>query len=103
MIKKNNLTKIIFTATLALMVFIPVFSNAQGGSTGGSGSNTGVVYECNNAKPGDCTYGDLIKAVVKAVNWMIIFTLEFSVVVIAYAGFNYMISGDNPGKRTEAN
>jgi hypothetical protein len=61
----------------------------------------GIVYECN--PPGDCTYGDLIAAVKRAIDWMIIFTLEFSVVIIAYAGFNYMISGDNPGKRAEAN
>ncbi len=78
-----------------LLFLIPAFSGAQGG----------IVYECNhpNKPVGECDFNDLILAVKKVVNWLIVFTLEFSVVIIAYAGFNYMVSGDNPGKRTEAN
>jgi hypothetical protein len=93
MLKRESYKIILLTNILLLSLFFltPLLVAAQGG----------IVYECN--PPGDCTYGDLIAAVKRAIDWMIIFTLEFSVVIIAYAGFNYMISGDNPGKRAEAN
>lgn len=90
---------------------MPLFAKAQatGGGAGASTPNTGITYECQRPGPGgrtiygDCGYGDLIEAVKRVIDWVIVFTLGFSVVVIAYAGFNYMISGDNPGKRAEAN
>lgn len=72
-------------------------SPAQGGSSG-----TGIVYECTATHPGDCTFDDLIKATIKLTNWVTVFTLQFSVVVIAWAGFNFMVSGDNASKRTQA-
>ncbi len=71
--------------------------------------NTGITYECvetNQAGDkvyGNCGYNDLIAAIKKVVKWGTIFALEFSVVVIAYAGFKYMTSAGNPGKIAEAN
>src|SRR4051812_10662718 len=61
---------------------------------------TGITYECVK---GECTWDDLIAAIQKILNWGTIFTLEFSVVVIAVAGGRYMISGSNPGERAKAN
>jgi hypothetical protein len=104
---KKIFTKFLFLSQI-IAVFVlfasPVFIHAQGASTPG----TGITYECQRQVNGvtvygDCGYGDLIAAVKRVIDWMIIFTLEFSVVVIAYAGFNYLISGDNPSKRAEAN
>lgn len=66
-------------------------------------SNTGIVYNCTSSTPGDCTWDDLINAVRFLINWATIFAIQFSVVVIAYAGFKYMLSGDNQGERTKAN
>ncbi len=94
---KNILSKTSLSIQIIALLFslvLPVLAYAQG---------TGVVYECTSGRPGECNYTELIAAVVRVINWLIIFTLQFSVVVIVYAGFNYMISGDNPGKRAEAN
>ncbi len=67
-------------------------------------ANTGITYECvSGTVYGNCTFIDLVKATKKVIDWAIIFTLQFSVVVIVWAGFNYMISGDNASKRAEAN
>lgn len=66
----------------------------------GKKNNTGITYECKN---GDCDFNDLIKATQRVVKFGVQFALSFSVVVIAYAGYLYMISGANPTKRGEAN
>lgn len=122
---KNILKKHIPVLFLSFMILLPVFSFAQSGNpiptpagvdiTGGGGK-TGITYECRrdnpNANPndnntkyiyGDCGYDDLIRAVQKFFDVVIPLALGFSVVVIAWVGFNYMISGTNPGKRKEAN
>lgn len=61
---------------------------------------TGITYYCLD---GNCNFEDLLEAVKRVVDFAVGFTLFFSVVVIAYAGFKYMTSGDNASKRTEAN
>ncbi len=68
-----------------------------------SKADTGIVYECDHGTDGECNFNDLIEAVRKVINWGTIFALQFSVVVIAWAGFRYMKSGDNAGERTKAN
>ncbi len=84
------------------MIFVlflsPLFVSAQT-------KGTGIVYVCNQgqANEGDCTFNDLLAAVRKVINQGTIIALGFSVVVIAYAGYRYMISGSNPGERTKAN
>ncbi len=74
----------------------PNFSNAKT-------SVSGIISECANAKAGECTFADLISAVQVVVNWGIAFAIGFSVIVIAYSGFDYMRYADNPGKRSAAN
>lgn len=65
---------------------------------------TGITYECGDGiTAGNCSFDDLVAAVKKALDFGIKFALSFSVVVIAYAGYRYMISGDNPGERKKAN
>jgi hypothetical protein len=67
----------------------------------------GITTVCTNGpggtSNGECTFGDLWAAVQNVVNWATGFALSFSVVVIAWAGYNYLISGDNPSKRRDAN
>jgi hypothetical protein len=63
---------------------------------------TGIVSECDNGAAGECTFNDLISAVQTVVNWGTTFAIAFSVVVIAYSGFEYMRYADNPGKRSAA-
>ncbi len=91
-----------------LLILSPVFALAQSGSTNTntgttntSGTDTGIAYECS--PPGECTFNDLLEAIKRVTKWGSLFALGFSVIVIAWAGFNYMISGSNPGKRSEAN
>ena len=100
------MTKAIKNTSFALQVllfcfllFLPLFVFGQ------SSPSTGIVYECVTAGGtyGNCSFNDLILATERVIRWAVIFTLQFSVVVIAYAGYLYMISGANPGKRKEAN
>ena len=84
-------------AVLLAVCLLPVFTRAAQDTTAG---NTGITYQCQN---GECDFNDLILATKKVVDFGTTFALEFSVVVLAYAGFKYMQSGDKPAERTEAN
>ncbi|KND47768.1 MAG: hypothetical protein AB201_02440 [Parcubacteria bacterium C7867-006] len=101
---------------IALFISLPVFSYSQvmvppGGSTDttGGGQSTGITYECSRPGPngttiyGDCGFNDLIYAVKKFFGIAIPLALAFTVVIIAYVGFEYMTSGGNPGARARAN
>lgn len=115
-----NIKRQIFSLFLLTFMLLPFFSFAavvgtptQNDPTGvvdttGGGKGTGLTYECSRVVGGitiygDCGYDDLIRAIKKFFGVAIPLALGFSVVVIAYAGYNYMISGSSPGKRTEAN
>lgn len=82
---------------LFLIIIFPIFLNAQ------SNISDGIVYECRGGRPGECTFQDLVNAVNRVINIATTYAVAFSVVVIAYAGFRYMRSGDNPSERTKAN
>jgi len=100
-----------FLAVLFLLV-MPLFVDAENPSAATKAKQTGITYECgDNPLPGqsgtptagNCDFYDLIAATNKVVKFGTTLAVSLSVVVLAWAGFNYMISGDNPGKRTEAN
>lgn len=101
--KVKNIT-VFFLGLLFLSFFsFPIKSFAAPSDKTKAGV-TGITYECGDEKTaGECDFNDLLKAVEHALNYLVTLTLSFSVVVIAYAGYLYMISGDNPGKRKEAN
>lgn len=95
------ITKIISKFYIFVTVFLfvlPIFVYADPAPTPEGG--IGITYEC---KDGDCTFDDLIAATRKFTNFGASFALMFSVVVIAYAGAKYMISGANAKERGEAN
>lgn len=106
--QRQNIKKISgFIPLLFLLVFFaPTFIYAQNRNTGTAPANTGITYDCANensgAKPGECTFADLVKATQKFINYASLFAIAFSVVVIAYVGGEYMIYSDNPGKRATA-
>ncbi len=87
----------IFASSLGIIVlslfFIPVFVSAAE-----EAGTRGIVYSC----AGECTFYDLVAATQKVLKWGTVFALGFSVVVIAWVGFNYMLYSDNPGKRKAA-
>jgi hypothetical protein len=109
----KGLNKIKFL--LALLFLVPAFAFAQPNTqtpgvivnspspTPTGGTMSGIAYECNRGFPGDCTFDDLIIATQRILKWFTEFALGFSIVIFAYGGFLYMQSGDNPGKRKEAN
>src|SRR3989344_8657377 len=90
------------TFFLLAFAFLPIFTyGVEAPNTTGKG--TGITYECVDSKglPGNCDFNDLIAATKKAVNYVVPIALSFTVVVIAWAGFLYMKSGDNPSERTK--
>ena len=80
-----------------LFLLFPLFVFSQG-------VTNGITYECvSGGVYGNCDINDLILAIQNLVNKIVPLVLGFTVVIIAYAGFKYMISGDNPGERAAAN
>ncbi len=99
---------------LAISLFVlPLFVFAQPINPGTLSpateeSGTGITYSCVQAGAGlggtdlygNCNFNNLIAAVSKFFKVAIPMALAFSVVIIAYAGFLYMTSGDNASKRS---
>jgi preprotein translocase subunit YajC len=99
--KISSFIAIVFLFTiLSVPAFVYTAPSPATSSTGSEG--TGITYECGEGlTAGECTFDDLIKAVKRVVDFMVVITLSLSVVVIAYAGFRYMMYSDNAGKRAE--
>lgn len=91
--KKIYFSHIALFLFLALVLFLPLILQAQ---------ISGFVYECNSGRAGECTFDDLIRAVNNIVNQGTVLAIGFSVVVIAWAGIRYVVSGGNPSERTKA-
>ncbi len=102
--KEIFLIQIIFSFFVFLVPFMALADTpeAPGGAVDVQPAG-GIVYVCTSGAPGDCRFEDLITAVKKVLNWGTIFALQFSVVVIAWAGFTYMTAGDSAGGRAKAN
>ena len=100
--------KLIGTFFLIVLLAVPFFAYSAE-SDASKNEETGITYECASVGPdgkeiiGNCDFQDLLNAVKKVMDYAVGFTLFFSVVVIAWAGFKYMISGDNSGERKKAN
>ncbi len=102
--------KIVNFGIFISFIFLFLFSLTASAQTGNTGAPpeapapaNSLIWICTGGAPGECTFADVIGAIKKLVNWGTVFALEFSVVVIAYAGFLYMNSDGNPGKRADAN
>lgn len=97
----------IYCLTLTFLFVLPVISFAQFEVNPTPSPGTGITYDCaveNPGRPaGECDFYDLVKATKHVINFATQFALAISVVWIAFAGSKYMMSGDNPGKRKEAN
>ena len=100
-IKTNNTFHVLFQASVILFLFLFPITFLYGQSS----PNTGITYECVDSAGvfGNCTFDDLVRAVERVIRFAILISIQLSVVVIAYAGYNYMMSGDNPKKRSDAN
>lgn len=106
---QNFLKRVFASLGIAFFVFLSVggvvFGQSDvGPSTKPAAKDTGITYECEkDGVYGNCSFDDLILAVKRIVNAGTVFALAFSVVVIAWAGFLYMKSGDSAAERSKAN
>ena len=99
---------VLFSSVLSLT---PVFVVAQGNddtsTSGEEVKKTGFAYDCANERGdkdyGECTFNDLLLATDRVVTFGRNLALSFSVIVIAYAGYKYMVSGDKASEREDAN
>lgn len=92
------------------MFFVPAFvlyaQNIPVGPTQGTVTfQSGIVTGCQQSgKEVPCdSFFQLIQAVKNVINTVVALALAFSVVIIAWAGWQYMTSGGEPAKRTKAN
>lgn len=104
------------SSLLFLFFVFPVFALAQAANSGTNPTpnvvdvsardtpapSKAIIYVCTSGAAGECTFAELIEAVKHLVSWGVTFALGFSVIVIAWAGYKFMISGANPKERTEA-
>ena len=110
--KTKNIRGGILIASFLFLVFVPIFSilNAQtipvGPTQGTVTFQSGVITGCQQSGvevPCD-SFSQLITAVKNITNFAVVnIALPFSVIIIAYAGFIYIKSGDNAGERKKAN
>src|SRR4051812_15423069 len=87
-----------FLIFLFLFIFLPTVIYGDPGQ----GTIFGITYECNNGNPGECGFEDLVAATVHVINYATGIALGLSVIVLAYAGFDYMMSEGNAGKLKQA-
>lgn len=75
-------------AFIAILLFLPVFVSAQG-----------IVPQCDG---NDCQAFHLVQLAQNIINWLITISVFVAVGLIAYAGFQLVISGGNQSARTQA-
>ncbi|MEQ1561226.1 MAG: hypothetical protein ABL899_00720 [Nitrospira sp.] len=108
----------ILVFVLLISFSVPLVSFGQNGinpgntppptpSKTGTGEISGITYQCVKTVDGqkvygDCGFNDLVEATNFVVRWGTGFALAFSFIVIAYAGFKYMISGGSTGELQKA-
>lgn len=78
--------KFTFTVLILFIFLLPIFASAQD------------VISLPNPLTSD-TFEDLIDAVI---NWLLIITLPIVVLLIVFAGFQYMIAGVSPDQQKQA-
>jgi len=65
------------------------------------------LFPCNGANmPNggkECTFGDLVETAQAVAERVVAFGLIVAPLIFAFAGYLYLTSQDNPGKRTRAN
>lgn len=78
----------------------PIYTGEQGDII-----NNGIVPNCGYDLTGNgklCGFSDLITLVQRAIEYVFILVVPIVAIVFAYAGYLYLTSGGNPGKRESA-
>jgi hypothetical protein len=106
---KPRFLKITYVSFILSSLFVfPTLALAS--DTGSPPVKSGITYECgtrtaSDGTPiyGECSFDDLIAATLYAINYASLIAIGLVGIVIAWAGFKYMTSEGNPGKRAQAN
>lgn len=100
---KKFLISLTSTAFLMSLVFVPVFVGAAPvtGESLGLFPCNGVVEE-GKKNSGECTFNDVLKLADNIIKAIFIAILIISPVLIAYAGYRYIMSGGKPAERSKA-
>ena len=118
--KRKNIGRRFLIASFFLLVFLPMtmtFAQNASANPDENGGMQGISYFCKqtpavdangNTIPGvmlagNCTFTDLVSAVQNISKFIVVnVALPFSVIIIIWAGWLLLTSGDNAGKRKEA-
>lgn len=82
---------------LMLIISIPFVAVAQ--NTGVTGQSLGL-FPCNGP---DCNFGHVIILANKVINALFVIIMIIAPILIARAGYYYLISSDKPAERSKAN
>lgn len=76
---------------LTLIILIPLFTFSQG------------LVPCDGSSNNPCDYNSFITLINNVVNFIVIYlAIPLAAIAFAYAGFLFLTSAENPGKRTQA-
>lgn len=93
----NNMKKFLISlgsfAILMSLIFVPVFVGAET-----TGASLGL-FPCNGP---DCTFNDVLKLADSIIKTLFFAIMIISPLLIAYAGYRYIMSGGQPAERAKA-
>lgn len=106
----KKLTLFFITALLSIVLLLmPLYVVAQTTPTGEVTGQSLGLFPCNGVVdlkvPGskECTFADIIALANKIINALFVIIMIIAPVLIARAGYYYVISSDKPAERSKAN
>lgn len=85
---------------MGLMMLIPFWVGAQTAPTGGVTGQSLGLFPCNGP---DCTFQHVVELANKIINALFVIIMIIAPLLIARAGYYYVISSDRPTERAKAN
>lgn len=91
-----------FAATLLsiILLSVPLFVGAQTTPTGEVTGQSLGLFPCDGP---DCTFQHVVQLANKIINALFVIIMIIAPVLIARAGYYYVISSDKPAERSKAN
>lgn len=103
----KTLAKFLIPILLLVVLFLPTFSQAALINCGNTTFDSDLEDPTNSLSnkatiDNPCDFKDFVETLNGIINWIISIAGIIFTLTLVYAGFLYMLSGDNPGKKTEA-
>lgn len=94
-------------ALLASLVFVPVYVGAQTTPKAVTGESLGLfpcsgVVDPKDSTSKECTFNDVLKLADNIIKAIFFAIMLISPLLIAYAGYRYIVSGGQPAERAKA-